>query len=145
MEYIVQGANVLAFEKNNHKYAMSCSWTTHVDYEEVAMLLGSQSNSGNALEIGDLVGISALAQGQDKLAVHFGTSHSLITDKFKGIEIEQNDGAILIPGAKSKLICKVKYITHLEGNEIDRFVIFKVLKHEETIDAKFLIFQDLEY
>ncbi len=145
MEYIVQGVNVIAYEKGGHKYAMTCAWSTHVDYEEIMMLIGSQSVTGQMLDIGDTVGLSALAKGQDKEAVHFGEEHSNVFDKFKDFKFEQHDSAILIPGAKSKLICKVEDITHVKGIEGDRLVLLKVLKHDVDDKKSFLVFQDLNY
>jgi flavin reductase (DIM6/NTAB) family NADH-FMN oxidoreductase RutF len=145
MEYIVQGANVIAFNKEGHKYAMTCAWTTHVDYEKIMMLIGSQSYTGKALKVGDIVGVSALAKGQGKEAVHFGSKHSNTFDKFKDYKYEEDGSAILIPNAKNKLVCRVEDITHVKDDPDDLLVLLTVLKHQENKDASFLIFQDLNY
>lgn len=144
MEYIVQGANVLAFSKDNHKYAMTCAWATHVDYEKIMMLIGSQSFTGKALKIGDIVGVSVLAKGQEKEAVHFGSKHSNIFDKFDGYKYEEDGSAILIPHAKFKLVCKVEDITHIKNDPDDLLVLLNVLKHEDNKDSSFLIYQDMD-
>ena len=50
---ILQGVNVVAYEKDGNKYGMSCAWATHVDYYVILLLIGSQSDTGNNLKIGD--------------------------------------------------------------------------------------------
>ena len=66
------GANVLAFNKNNQNYGMTCAWAMMIDYSKIAMLIGGQSITGQNLELGLNVGVSALAEGQQEIAKVFG-------------------------------------------------------------------------
>ena len=61
------GNNVIAYHKNGIKYGMTCAWATMIDYDHIAMLLGSQSVTGNNLAVGDVVGVSALSNGQKEI------------------------------------------------------------------------------
>ena len=65
MDLVNLGANVIALEKNNHKYGMTCAWLTMVNYDEIVMLIGSQSDTGHHIEINDIIGISSLANNQE--------------------------------------------------------------------------------
>ena len=51
-----QGANVVSLIKGDSFYAMTCAWAMHIDYEEVLMLLGSQSDTSKNIEAGDKIG-----------------------------------------------------------------------------------------
>ena len=79
------GANILAFNKNNTNYAMTCAWAMMVDYQKIAMLIGSQSVTGQNLEIGQKVGVSALSDGQQEIAKIIGMNHSNEINKFDTI------------------------------------------------------------
>lgn len=132
------GANIVAFEKDGHKYGMCCAWATMVGYEEIAMLLGSQSITGNTIKINDIVGVSALADNQNNIAEHFGSSHSNEFDKFKDIDYSMNKGAITITGAKTEMVCKVIDIVHLKFAKEDNFVIMKIIDYRSGALRKFL-------
>lgn len=132
------GANVLAYEKNNIKYGMVCAWATMVDYTSVAMLVGSQSITGNTLKVGDIVGISALSSDQKYISDVIGSSHSIEEDKFKNIKYHCKNQAILIDGAKVHLYCEVTKILHLEEGSDDNFIIFKVIDHQSDESKDFL-------
>ena len=79
------GCNVVAIEKNHKKYAMTCAWATMLDYDKVGLLIGSQSETGKVLEVGDICGISALSHKQRDIANLIGEHHSSEFDKFKSI------------------------------------------------------------
>ena len=129
------GANVLAYEKNNKKYGMTCAWAMMVDYGKVMMLIGGQSETGNNLEVGDLVGISALAIGQEAVSRAMGMSHSSKVDKFANVKYHQEQNAILIDNAKVAMFAKVLKIENLDG---DHLITFEVIKHQENESADYL-------
>lgn len=132
------GCNVLAINKNNCIYAMTCSWSTMIDYDKVAMLIGSQSETGKILKVGDIVGISALSKGQKKIAYFIGSHHSSEINKLDGIKHILDNSAVFIDGAKVIIKAEVKNILHLEGLEQDNYVIFQVLDFKQDGNKKFL-------
>lgn len=123
------GANVIAYEKNNKKYGMTCAWAMMVDYSKVMMLIGGQSETGNNLELGDIVGISALAIGQEKVSRIFGMQHSSKVNKFENIKYHQEQNGIIIDDSKVMMLAKVIKIENLDG---DHLITFDVIKHEEN-------------
>ncbi|MBP5550869.1 MAG: flavin reductase [Bacilli bacterium] len=129
------GANVLAYEKNNKKYGMTCAWAMMVDYGKVMMLIGGQSETGNNLEVNDIVGISALACGQEAISRIFGMHHSSKVDKFAHVNYEADDCALLIKDAKVIMKAKVVDIKDLDG---DHLITFEVLNHQDRNDVDFL-------
>lgn len=132
------GCNVVAIEKNHKKYAMTCAWATMLDYDKVGLLIGSQSETGKVLEVGDICGISALSHKQRDIANLIGEHHSSEYDKFKTIKYSQDNSAIYIDGAKVVLEVQVSEIHHFKGIEEDNFVIFKVISYIEDEKKKFL-------
>lgn len=124
------GANIVAFEKKNRCYGMCCAWAAMLDYDQIGMLLGSQSSTGKALEIGDVVGVSALSEGQQDIALRLGDGHSDQNDKFADVSFERNDSAILIPGAKVKMVCEVLGFWLPDEAASDRFVRMRVRSYE---------------
>ena len=103
MHSFLMGANVVAFQKNNKKYGMTCAWAMQVDYDKIMMLLGSQSVTGKMISKNDIIGVSALSESQEKIANNFGDGHSNERDKFINIDYALDDGAILINNAKTRL------------------------------------------
>ncbi len=116
------GANAVCLFKNNHKYGMICSWAMQVDYDKILLLLGSQSVTGQVIEKGDIIGVSALSSGQEKVVEKLGDGHSDLIDKFKDLDyyIEQN--AILIKNASVNMVVEVLDVLHLPGIEEDKLV-----------------------
>lgn len=129
------GANVLAYQKDNKKYAMTCAWAMMVGYTSVMMLIGSQSETGNNINIGDIVGISALAEGQERIARIIGMNHSSKIDKFNDIEYLVDDSALLITNAKVQMVAKVIKIDNIDG---DHLITFEVLKASENKEKDYL-------
>ena len=129
------GANILAYEKNNKKYGMTCAWAMMVDYGKVMMLIGGQSETGNNLNVDDIVGISALAIGQEKISRIFGMNHSTKVDKFMDVDYIQDETALLIKDAKVQMKAKVLEIKNLDG---DHLITFEVLEHQEKDDVDYL-------
>ena len=66
------GVNIVALEKNDHKYGMTCAWMTQIDEDKLIMLIGSQSETVKHIEEGDFIGISALSELQVDIAKRFG-------------------------------------------------------------------------
>ena len=126
------GVNIVALEKNEHKYGMTCAWMMQVDEDQLLMLLGQQSETANIIEEGDIIGVSALSIGQVEIATKFGTKHSRKTNKFLGIQYENEDGALLIRKASKVMKCEVIKIGHIYDNDEDLLVQVKVLSMESN-------------
>ncbi len=124
--------NIIAYEKNDTKYAMCCAWSMMVDYDKVLSLLGFQSVTGKNLSKGDRVGFSCLSQGQKNIAEALGDRHSNEVDKLDGIDYKNDNGAIVVLGAMTNCVCEVIDILHLEGIEEDNLLYLKVLSCEEN-------------
>lgn len=131
------GCNVLAFTKEAKKYGMVCAWATMIDYDKIGLLVGGQSVTGKVLGVGDLVGVSALAAGQESIALKLGEAHSNVGDKFEGVELENHDTALLVKDAKCKMICEVSKIVKLIDPS-DSFVVLQVLEHHSDKEKEFL-------
>ena len=138
----IMGCNVLAVRKNGKNYGMTCAWAQMIGFEKIMMLVGEQSDTGKVLEPGDFVGVSALAKGQEDISTFIGSHHSRKVDKFKDIKHTLIDSAILIDGAKTRSICVVQEILHLDGIEDDNFVILDIFKCDVDKDKEYLIFDD---
>lgn len=131
------GCNVIAFNHNDKKYGMVCAWATQLDDDKIGLLIGGQSVTGKVIAIDKIVGVSALAEGQEEIAHKLGENHSNSGDKFEGIECEEVDSALFIKGSKVKMLCQVEKVMCLVNNE-DRFVILQVIKHSSSKSKKFL-------
>ena len=129
------GANVLAFTKDNKNYAMTCAWAMMIDYQKIAMLIGSQSITGQNLSINQQVGVSALADGQQQIAKIIGTTHSNENDKFFDISYTNKDDMILINDAKVLMQCTVEKIQDIDG---DLLVFLQVNEFTENEQVEFL-------
>lgn len=140
---LLQGANVLTLNKNGHKYGMTFAWGMAVDYDKLIAMIGGQSITGHHLKVGDKVGISALANGQKEIALHFGDNHSDEFNKFDNDFYEEVDGVALIKNAARQLICEVVDIFFMKDNHEDPIVEFKVLKKIKHAD-RFINYIDLK-
>ena len=129
------GANVLAFSKENKNYAMTCAWAMMIDYQKIAMLIGSQSITGQNLSINQQVGVSALADGQQEIAKIIGTNHSNEIDKFATISYTNKDNMLLINNAKVLMQCTVEKIQDIDG---DLLVFLQVNEFTENEQVEFL-------
>ena len=136
------GNNVIAYQKNGTKYGMTCAWSTMIDYDHVVMLLGSQSSTGNNLEVGDIVGVSALAKGQKDISLQLGEGHSDQLDKFENISISFNKTAILVDKAKVQMVCEVEKIMHIVDPN-DNFVVLKVISQNVDKNVEFLSLEEV--
>lgn len=140
---ILQGVNVVAYKKDGKQYGMSCAWGTHADYDVVLLLIGSQSDTGNNLKIGDRVGISALAKGQEDIAIHFGDKHSASFNKFEKYSMVDDDGALLVPNSHTRMVCEVLNIIHPTSSPEDNMIEFKILKTDGDDGLEFLSMTDM--
>lgn len=133
----LMGNNVIAYNKNGKRYGMVCAWASMIDYDHISMLLGSQSVTGRNLEIGGIVGVSALSKRQKDISLQIGGSHSDEEDKFKNIAIVEKNTAILVQNAKTQMICKVEKIMKLIDPD-DNFVILKIEESSSDNNKEFL-------
>lgn len=129
------GANILAFHKNDINYAMTCAWAMMIDYQKIAMLIGGQSVTGQNLEIGQKVGVSALSEGQQEIAKIIGTKHSNEINKFETVSYINLDNMILIQNAKVLMQCTVEKIENLDG---DLLVFLAVNEFDEDMNKDYL-------
>lgn len=137
------GVNIIAYKKNNHRFGMCAAWCMLVDYDKAMMLLGEQSDTGNNIEKGDIIGISGLSKGQKDIALHFGNNHSLSEDKFALIDFIEDDSAILIPNAKTSMVARVIDIIHTNENPLDNLIYVEFIKTSENENVKFLSFEEM--
>ncbi len=132
------GCNIVGFRKNDIKYGMCCAWAQMLDYDRLGMLIGAQSVTGSVLEPGDQIGVSGLATGQENIARRLGEGHSDQTDKFSGIAFDCVGSAILIAGARTRMVCEVVEVMRFADVEADRYVVMKVLSYEQNESTPFL-------
>ena len=122
------GVNIVALEKNDHKYGMTCAWMTQIDEDKLIMLIGSQSETVKHIEEGDFIGVSALSELQVDIAKRFGESHSKKVNKFSNLSYENEDGAIMINKACRLMKCRVLSIGRIvDYCGIGRGIHFAVL------------------
>ncbi len=139
MDYCV---TVVAFEQNGKQKGMACAWAMQVDYDKLLCLLGAQSDTGNSIFKGDIIGVSVLDQNQKELAIHFGEGHSNQVDKFKNVDIHKNGTAITLPNASREFVCKVLDVLHLEKIESDNLLYLEIVSVKENGDH-FLHYSEL--
>ncbi|HBX25454.1 MAG TPA: hypothetical protein DEF61_04250 [Firmicutes bacterium] len=128
------GANVIAFTKNNKTYAMTIAWAMMIDYSKVALLMGGQADSNKAIEVGDEVGISSLAKGQEEIGNKIGSTHSSKINKLSLFDHEKDGGAILVKNAKVNMVGRVVKIEETEG---DKLVFVKVDHYKQDENKEF--------
>jgi len=125
--------SVIGFERNNVKYCMTCAWATQVGYNQIMMLVGSQSVTGSKIIKGDIIGVSALNKYQKDIALQIGEGHSDEKDKLEGIEYQVSQGAIYILNASRIMKVKVIDNLHLKGIEEDNLLYCEVLDYVDTV------------
>ena len=126
--------NIVAYNKNEINYGASIAWAMQVDYDKLLLLMGCQSVTGNNIEVGDKIGVSALSINQKHIAMCFGDGHSDEKNKFVNVNINQNESAITIQDASREMICEVMEIVSLKEIEEDRLIYVKVLSYKENND-----------
>ncbi len=134
------GANAVCFQKNDRKYGMICSWATQVDYDKIVMLLGAQSVTAKNIFKGDIIGVSVLSVLQEDVMNTLGSNHSDEVDKFKDIDYNVIDSAILINNASVNMVVEIIEVLHLAGIEEDNLV-YGVIKSYTKGDNPMLTIQ----
>jgi flavin reductase (DIM6/NTAB) family NADH-FMN oxidoreductase RutF len=132
------GCNIIGIQKNDRRYGMCCAWAQMIDYDKLTMLLGAQSITAQSLAVGDILGVSALSKGQEPIAITFGSGHSDVLDKWTGIPYRKEGTALLVEGAKTQMVCRVRDILHLSGIENDSLLVLEVLSYDQSTGSAFL-------
>ncbi len=139
----VNGANVIIKVDGEKIFGMTCAWACQVDYSKALMLIGSQSETGKHLKVGDIVSVSGLASSQKEIGETIGTNHSS-ANKFKNIELVDFNGVKAIKGAKTISKCKIIDIMHLKGIEEDNLVYLDILNFKDDPSKDFITYKDFE-
>lgn len=134
------GVNVVTLEKNGKFYAMTAAWATQIDYDRLIMCLGGQSETGNALEVGDMIGVSALSDGQEEIGLKIGSGHSLNEDKKKLAPFVKLNGTYVVGGAKNQMSAKVVGIETYPDSPEDHIVQARLIAGKEDKEKSFLVF-----
>ena len=131
---IDHNVNVLAMKKNGKRYGMCVAWATQISADHILCAVGGQSSTGNAIEEGDIVGFSNLANGQQMVCFTLGDmeKHSDTVDKFVNIPCAEDDGAILIDGARTAIKCRVIKRVKIEGVDTANMVCLEMLSGNEN-------------
>ena len=124
--------NIVAYNKNEINYGATIAWAMQVDYDKVLLLMGSQSVTGNNIEIGDIIGVSALSNNQKDIAIIFGEGHSVEINKFENIKINKQDNAITIVNSSREVICEVMEVIKLKEIEEDHLIYARVISYKEN-------------
>lgn len=143
-QLVIDGANIITLVKDKKFKAMTCAWSMMVDYDRILMLIGSQSDTGNALEINDKVGVSALSKDQADIAMLFGENHSNSFDKFYSLNLTKYNGVYVIKEAKVIMECEVIDILHLKEEPEDHLVHLKVLSYTNDKSKRFLNYDEVK-
>ena len=90
--------------------------------------------TGNAIEEGDIVGFSNLANGQQMVCFTLGDmeKHSSTVDKLVNVPCAEDDGAILIDGARTVIKCRVIKRVKIEGVDTANMVCLEMLSGNEN-------------
>lgn len=134
---VSSGANVVTLWKDGQFRAMTCAWATMVDYDKVIMLLGSQSVTGNAVAVGDILGFSALASHQGDVAEKIGSVHSDLVDKKALAAFEKLNAVYVVKDARTQNELKVLDVMHLKGIGEDSLIYAEIVVHRENTDLGF--------
>lgn len=132
------GCNIVGIRKNDRRYGMCCAWAQMIDYDRLTMLLGSQSDTAKVLTVGDILGVSALAKDQRQIAEILGSGHSGSIDKWGRVAHHSEGTALLVDGAKTQMVCRIRDILHLPGIENDSLLVLEVLSSQQNPDRVFL-------
>lgn len=129
------GANLVGYKKNGKDYAMIVAWAMMVDYSKVALLLGGQADTSRNLEVGDEIGISALAKGQEEIGKKVGSAHSSKTNKLDLFPYFFEGNAILCKDAKNNMVGKVASIS--ESEDHDKLVFVEITSFSQDENKEF--------
>lgn len=124
--------NIIGFMKNERKYAMCCAWAMQADYDKLLALIGSQSETGKEIKVGDKLGFSVLNQEQKNIALQIGSNHSSNQDKFNDLDLYYQNNALLIKNACRNIVCEVIDVIKLNKEENDNLVYLKIVDYVEN-------------
>lgn len=144
MEYkaMDHGVNIVTLQKNTQVYAMTCAWVMQVDYDKIVLLMGAQSQTGQQIQEGDILGISILNQEQMELATRVGETHSREIEKLQNISTMNLNGAIVLADSNRVLRVRVSQILHLEGIETDKLIYATITEGQDLQQKPFLHMSD---
>ena len=81
--------SVIALNKDNRKYGMTCAWFMPVDYDKLLCLLGAQSKTGHIIKKGDII---LFRRNHNKYVLH------RITQRMAGGFVTTGDGNLYRDG-----------------------------------------------
>ena len=142
---IDHSVNIVAYEKNNKKYAMCVAWATHIAPEIIICVMGPQSVTGRMLEKNDIVGFSNLSINQKAIAQKIGDvkAHSPEANKLDGVDYVNENGAITINGARTQAVCKVLDKTRIPGIQSENITCLQIIKASVNENVKALHIADM--
>lgn len=144
MELVNLGVNIISYKKYGKNFAMTCAWVMPVNYDELYLLLGGQSDTSYHIEKGDIIGISALSSSQKDIALLLGENHSLQVNKLEKITYTTEETANIIEGAKVKMKGEVIDVFNPKDNDEDKVVHVKLYKIIEDENLEFLAMKDMK-
>lgn len=136
------GVNIVTLRKNTFVYAMTCAWAMQVDDDKIVLLIGAQSQTGQQIQEGDVLGISILNQEQMKLAARIGETHSMEVEKLQNTATMDINGAVVLADSNRVLSVKVSQILHLEGIEADKLIYATITEGKNLQQKPFLHMSD---
>lgn len=131
--------NVIAMRKDDTFRAMTAAWAMMADYDCLLLLLGGQSETGRAVEKGDVLGISALAEGQMAIGERIGECHSGEVDKEKLAPFIDFHEVPVVKGSKVVMKVEVLEIYHLPQSPEDNLLYVRVVAEQTDEGKKFLV------
>ena len=136
------GVNIVTLQKNTRVYAMTCAWAMQVDYDKIVLLIGSQSQTGQQIQEGDVLGISILNQDQMEVATRIGETHSVEIEKLQHISTMDLNGAIVLRDSNRVLRVKVSQVLRLKGIESDKLIYATITEGQDLHQKPFLHMSD---
>ena len=88
--------SVIALKKNERKYGMTCAWFMPVDYDKLVCLLGTQSQTGHAIEKGDIIGVSVLNKSKEQIVLLIETNKKRLDNLIELIKKKDSNAFITI-------------------------------------------------
>ncbi len=134
--------SIIAYSKDHQIFAGTYAWMMQVGYEEIIGLLGSQSQTGNNIKKGDIIGVNVCSKEQKEIATVIGNTHSKETNKLQNISYKTIGNAILLDNSKANLVCEVIDIIHLKNIEDDNLIYMKIQKMDEDDNKDYLTMAD---
>lgn len=129
----VQGENILICEQREKMFGMTFAWGMLYEYGKIMILCGEQSDTNSLIREDDVISISALAKGQEKIGLLFGENHSKTFDKFADKKIFSIfKGYKVIKDAAIHSICKIERIVKINNETNDKLLLCDVLEYKRN-------------